>query len=185
MMAPSVVYSDPVYTWKDESGVVHYSNARTNKSARPVDLPEIMRGEVKLTKKQGSTCAKHGGMNCHAGPDEDGSVICYDGHRESTERFRFRCTAPKLEIADVGEPKQDGSFSVFVRNSKAVLAMNPKVTFKLDRDREVKLRGPPEIDAYGVGEFIYRSDGDKPFLDSVSARPRPSQLQISCANCAE
>lgn len=32
-------------------------------------------------------CSWHDGVNCNAGPDQDGSVICNDGWRESSVRF--------------------------------------------------------------------------------------------------
>src|SRR3989344_8470697 len=33
------------------------------------------------------TCSWHGGINCAAGADWDGSAICNDGWRDSTERY--------------------------------------------------------------------------------------------------
>lgn len=33
-------------------------------------------------------CSGHGGVNCAAGPDSDGSVICNDGWRDSSVRYR-------------------------------------------------------------------------------------------------
>ena len=35
------------------------------------------------------TCSWHNGVNCGAGPDWDGSTICNDGWRDSTEQFYF------------------------------------------------------------------------------------------------
>ena len=33
------------------------------------------------------TCSYHGGVNCIAGMDDDGSTICNDGWRDSDELF--------------------------------------------------------------------------------------------------
>lgn len=35
-------------------------------------------------------CSNHGGVNCSAGPDTDGSVICNDGWKDSTITYRCR-----------------------------------------------------------------------------------------------
>lgn len=32
-------------------------------------------------------CSGHGGVNCAAGPDSDGSVICNDGWRDSSVQY--------------------------------------------------------------------------------------------------
>lgn len=45
------------------------------------------------------TCSSHGGVNCHFGPDGDGSAICNDGWRDSTENYSdtnvcFQCVNP-------------------------------------------------------------------------------------------
>lgn len=33
-------------------------------------------------------CSGHGGVNCSAGPDSDGSVICVDGFRDSSVQYQ-------------------------------------------------------------------------------------------------
>ena len=33
------------------------------------------------------TCSSHGGVNCNIGPDWDGSAICNDGWRDSSEAY--------------------------------------------------------------------------------------------------
>ena len=34
-------------------------------------------------------CSDHGGVNCDAGPDTDGSVVCNDGWTGSTVQYHF------------------------------------------------------------------------------------------------
>lgn len=36
-------------------------------------------------------CAQHLGVNCHAGKDTDGSVICYDGWKDSGCSYSSVC----------------------------------------------------------------------------------------------
>lgn len=33
-------------------------------------------------------CGEHGGVNCPAGPDADGSVICADGYRDTSLKYQ-------------------------------------------------------------------------------------------------
>jgi len=168
-----------VYKWEDGSGVIHYSNKAPRAGLKPVQLPPITRGEVKLSQRKLETCDKHGGINCQLGPDTDGSVICYDGFRGAVSRYRFSCTAPKLEVADVSDLKDDGSFSVFVRNSKSVTAREPEVFFKQPEGREVKLKGPTTVEAFGLAEFVYQSAG-RPV---ITQKPTIEHLSLACANC--
>lgn len=174
--------ADKVYKWKDERGVTHFSNKSTNNpEAKIAKLPEINRGEFKLVEQQVATCDGHGGIDCSAGPDTDGSVICYDGFQGAITRYRFSCNSPKLEIAEVGDLEEDGSFSVFVRNSKSVAANKPALYVKPPEGRELPLAGPDQIDAYDVGEFRFIGDDNQ----TVTLRKKPTiaQLQLTCANC--
>lgn len=168
-----------IYKWQDENGVTHYSSQPRDGKASLADLPPIMRAEMKLPNTQLVTCEQHGGVNCGAGPDSDGSVICYDGFKGASARFRFTCTTPKLGISEIGEINQQRGFSVFLRNSKGVEAQKPKVVLELDDGRKVPLSGPDRVDAYGVAEFIY----DASVFGALDDRPNPGKLTISCLNC--
>ncbi|MDC0358119.1 DUF4124 domain-containing protein [Oligoflexia bacterium] len=168
----------PVYKWEDSEGTVHFSSKAPGPNAKPAELPEISRGEVKLTKRALVSCGSHGGINCQAGADQDGSVICYDGFKGASARYRFSCNSPKLEIAEISDTRE-GTFSVFVRNSKSVDASKPAVLFKLETGRRVKLSGPEEIEAFGLAEFKYESDGNNLLIGKVSL----AQLDLTCANC--
>ncbi|RIL10248.1 MAG: hypothetical protein DCC75_04780 [Proteobacteria bacterium] len=171
----------PIYKWQDEQGVIHYSTKPNASNAKPADLPPITRGDVKLAQIRLVSCDGHGGINCKLGADSDGSVICYDGFRGATARYRFSCNSPKLEVSDISGPEDDGTFKVFVRNSKSVTAEEPAVVFKPSQGQGVKLKGPKEVEAFGMAEFIY-----SPQLDSTGAASEPptyAQLDITCANC--
>lgn len=172
-------HADSVFKWQDDDGLVHYSTKPPHKGAEPVALPRITRGEVKLTTRKLISCKEHGEINCQAGPDSDGSVICYDGFRGASPLFRFSCTAPKLEISDISNLDDKGGFTVFVRNAKSVAASKPAVLFKPDSGQEVKLEGPENIDAFGVAEFIYKAKTSGEMKD----KPTLAQLNLTCANC--
>lgn len=169
-----------VYKWEDSSGGIHYSNKPPSKSAKPAELPPIMRGEVKVPVKKLVTCEQHGGVNCKLGPDKDGSVLCYDNFRESNERYTFVCNSPKLEISDISEVDENGAFTVFVRNTKSVAANEAALIFKLPSGKQEKLKGPREIDAFGIGEFGYEGGDPK---EIIREQPTIADLTITCANC--
>ncbi len=169
----------PIYKWVGKDGVTHYSSKPLTKEAKEADLPPIMRADVKIGAQKLVTCDKHGGVNCSAGADRDGSVVCYDGFREASNRFRFTCTAPKLEIADIADPAKDGSFKVFVRNSKSVTADKPALSYSPPEGGAVLLNGPDSIDPFGMAEFTYLPRPGQEVIE----KPQVAQLSVSCANC--
>ncbi|MBN8548391.1 MAG: DUF4124 domain-containing protein [Deltaproteobacteria bacterium] len=169
-----------VYKSTDKDGNVVYSSKPPAKGAKPADLPPIMRGEVKLVEQKLTTCDKHGGVNCPAGPDSDGSVICLDGFKEASARFRFTCNSPKLEISDISEIAPDGTFTVFVRNTKSIAAQKPLITYKSSDEKDVKIKGPESIDAFGVAEF-HSTLAEKDRL--ALKRLTMADLSLTCSNC--
>jgi hypothetical protein len=188
-VSPTPCDAQHVYRWEDASGKVHYSSKPPRKNAKPAELPQIMRAEVKLPKVAAVSCETHGGINCQSGSDADGSVICFDGFRDASTRFQFACSAAKLEISDISEVGLDGDFSVFVRNAKSVVAQQPTATFRIlsktGEKIEVPLVGPSSIDAFGIAEFTFSGKTGDPRLAALalSAKPEKKQFQIGCANC--
>ena len=175
-----------VYKWEDEKGNVHYSNTPPEKGAKPVDLPKIMKAEVKIPKEALVSCDGHGGINCEAGADDDGSVICYDGFKEAASRFRFSCSGAKLEIANISDLKKDGSFTVYVRNKKNVAAQKVSVAFKASTGKDIKLKGPDVVESLGTGDYVYSpggiADQNKGDIDLID-KPDAGQLSVNCSNC--
>lgn len=177
----SLASADSVYRWTDDAGVVHYSSKPVHAGHEPADLPKIMKGDVKLTAATLVSCEPHGGVDCQAGADSDGSVICYDGFKNASPRFRFTCNSPKLELSDVSEPSKQGGFTVFIRNSKTVAAKKPTVSYAFPDGRNFPLEGPAEIAPLGVGEFIFKA----PPGVAVSEKPTFAQLNVTCENCGK
>ena len=172
--------ASPVYKVTGKDGKVTYSSKPPTKDAKPAELPQIMRGEVKLVEQKLSTCDKHGGVNCPAGPDSDGSIICLDGFKGAAARFRFTCNSPKLEISDISEIAPDGTFTVFVRNTKSVAAQKPVVAYKNTEDKDVKIQGPETIDPFGVAEF----HSTLPEKDRLALkRLTMADINLTCSNC--
>ncbi len=168
-----------VYKWVDSEGVVHYSSEKEMPDAEPADLPRINRGELKLGHLKLVSCDSHGGIDCQSGPDEDGSVICLDGFKESSAIYRFTCNSPKLKIANISKLDESGLFTVNIRNSKSVLAKNTTVYVELPEKGEVELSGPKEIDAYGAGEFKLAEQ----YTAILTLQPTIADIRVDCANC--
>jgi hypothetical protein len=171
--------ADDVYRWVDKAGLVHYTSKPPTKDSKPADLPPLLREGARPVKIELASCDKHGGVNCQAGPDKDGSVICLDGFTEATARFRFTCNSPKLQVSEISELDKDGQFRVTVRNTKSVQADKPVVAFNLPSGEKVNLDGPSKIEPYGNGDFVF-----KPKNKAVLAsKAKPEQLVLSCFNC--
>ena len=60
----------------------------------PADLPGVNGPWCFITCSAAGACANHGGVNCMAGADVDGSVICRDSYRDSPEMYDCPATAP-------------------------------------------------------------------------------------------
>lgn len=172
--------ADQVYRWEDENGVVHYSSEPPEIDAKPADLPRITRGRLGLKSQLFETCDKHGGINCQSGADLDGSVICTDGFRDTPTRFRFHCNSPKLDVADIGNIKNNGDFSILIRNARSVAAEKPEIILRLNQSSAgIILSGPKKIEPFEVGEFVYRASEH----GTIDQKPRPDQVTVTCLNC--
>lgn len=166
-----------IYKWTDKDGITHYSsNKAANPKANLAKLPKINHGEVDLGKYKLKTCNNHGGIDCQAGVDKDGSVICYDGFRGAAARYRFSCSTPKLELT--ASDLKDGKYIVSIRNAKAVIAKQMSVSARLQDGSKVTLSGPKSIGAYGIEDYVFELDRDKQNEKLDSA-----QISIMCSNC--
>ncbi|MCO6431264.1 MAG: DUF4124 domain-containing protein [Deltaproteobacteria bacterium] len=184
------VCADKVYKRVDKDGVVHYSTKPSGPESKVADLPPIMRGELKLPESQMLSCGSHGGIDCTAGPDRDGSVVCLDGFRDSAQRFSFSCSAPKLQIVEITPVEHDGSFAVRLRNAKPVAAQKTSVTVTMPDSSTVTLNGPEEVGGFDAAEFRYEPTPaererllSNPSLLGLAFRPGLEHVTVNCANC--
>jgi len=175
----SYSFAEDIFKWTAEDGVVHYSTKQADPKARLAELPKITHGDYKLGKATGITCDKHGGINCQAGADADGSVICYDGFDSAVARFTFMCGSPKLRLSDISGPDEIGHISVFVRNERSVPAKEPVVNFTNSEGATLKLKGPTQIEPYQMAEFTMISGA----LAKSKQKPDENQFSVTCTNC--
>lgn len=180
LIAPACGWSAPQIYKIERDGKIEFSSTPPEAGATPAALPSIGRWKLDNTKIQSKTCADRGGIDCLAGADSDGSVICRDSFKDSLQRFAFECTTAKLEIVALSEIDSSGGFSVTVRNTRAVAARGSSLTFKPQRfEKGNRLQGPEEIEGFGVVEFTFYP----PSPLGLKIRPRVSHLLISCENC--
>jgi len=180
-VSTSAAHAAPVYTWTDDQGVTHYASKPTHQSAKPAELPEITRGEVKLSKVDLVSCDKHGGIDCQSGADTDGSVLCYDGFRGASARFLFTCKTAKLELADVSEVQDNGAFKAFIRNKKPVAANKVSVIYETIEGAKLALTGPADIEPFGMAEYAFAPQVGRSV--EIPSKPTIAELTMSCANC--
>ncbi|MDZ4786877.1 MAG: hypothetical protein SGJ02_12460 [bacterium] len=176
----SNITAEEIYKWISEDGVAHYSNKKVAEpKAQLANLPKLNKGDFKVGSVNGMTCDKHGGINCQAGPDVDGSVVCIDGFAGAVAPFKQNCSSAKLKISDISAPDTLGRIKVFVRNNKSVAAKTPALIFTSNEGAKLKLKGPDEIAPYEMAEFSMISSA----LAKNNETPTESQFSISCANC--
>ena len=173
---PPFSHADGIYKWTDEKGKTHYSSKAPAPGATPVSLPPVKKESFTTGRGLPQSCNNHGGINCAAGPDADGSVICLDNFRDAVNRFNFSCLEARLDIAEVKEKTAGTEYSVFVRNTSGVEVQSPSVTYESQYREKIELSGPPKIDPYGVGEFRLNI---RPGL----SKPAAANLTVSCLNC--
>jgi hypothetical protein len=171
--------AEGIFKWTDESGTTHYTTDEKAPGFQKAELPEINRADVKLVTEPLLSCDGHGGIDCNAGPDKDGTVICGDGFTEANPIFRFSCSSPSLKIAELLDKLEDGSVKVLVRNSKSVAATKPQVLVREGSGKETVFAGPEEIAPFGVGEFILSPDKAKEVKQLLTM----ARIRVSCTNC--
>lgn len=142
-------FADEIFRWTDQDGQVHYSTQKSDTNASAAELPplekENLDEKIKLIKQDTPrNCLSHGGVDCAAGPDDDGSVICIDGFRGAILPHRFRCREAKLksELSLVYEGEDNG-----VAHSTFIARQNRN---KRLREVRVTVRNETEIEAFGV-----------------------------------
>lgn len=171
--------AEEIYQWTDSNGVTHFSTKKSSTDAKKAELPDIMKAEVKVPKDLLLTCSTHGGIDCQAGADQDGSVVCSDGFRDSSERHIFSCKSTKIDVAEISNPDPNGKITVFVRNKKGALAEGVAVTYVSKTEKRIPLEGPEIIEGFKVAEYylpgLYLNDG--------TIKPEKSQLEVKCTNC--
>lgn len=168
ILALQELRADPIYRAKDEKGNIFYTSKPKSADAKPADLPKLIKAPSPDSKPSGTTCIGHGGVNCQAGADSDGSVICYDNFKESLQRFVFSCSAAKLAIIPESQTRAAGEFTVVVRNKSSVAAKG----IKISGPRSVILEGPAEISPHDSASYKTKHDINK-----------NAQFQINCDNC--
>ncbi len=172
----SVSQGQEIFKSTDDQGKVTYSSRPSTAGSTPAKLPRIAKVPMKLEKNLPSTCTMHGGINCAAGADADGSVICFDGHKDAVSRYNFSCRQARVEIADVKEKTRNVEYVVYVRNSTGIQADSPLLIYMLPRNERREIKGPAAIAPYGVEEFTVERGAYDPAVNATN-------LSATCNNC--
>lgn len=172
----SVCQAQGIYRSTDNQGKVTYSSKPSGAGSTPARLPKIAKVPMKLEQNAPSTCTLHGGINCAAGADADGSVICFDGHRDAVSRYNFSCRQARVEITEVKEKTPGAEYIVYVRNSTGIQADSPLLLYMLPRSERREIKGPGAIAPYGVEEFTVTRGPLDPAVNTTN-------LSATCNNC--
>lgn len=201
--------ADEIYTWTDESGQVHFSTEPRTPEAKKAELPQLHREDLdeKIQDIRGSTppnCHNHGGVDCSRGRDDDGSVICLDGFRDSMLPYRFSCLEARLRASELSlldrnqevigtinknfklsgaEALEAGEMTLLLtlRNNSSVEAFGVSVLLRTPGGSTIAAAGPEKVEPFGVAEYQL----------ALSALPERLPLdrlarldfKVRCTNC--
>jgi hypothetical protein len=168
-----------IYTWTDASGVTHFSTTQATENAKPAKLPPLQKEKFDLADIKLKTCDAHGGIDCSKGADTDGSVICLDAFDGAAARYQFHCLAAQLTVNEVNFDPKAQVLSVYVRNTKGVLAEKPLVFYTTPQRERVTLQGPTEIAAHGGELFELKGAA----LKGITKAPSSGEFEVRCDNC--
>lgn len=194
--------AEQIYRWVGADGQVHYSTEPHPEGA-PAALPEIKHenSEQRIKSIRQSTptnCEKHDSVDCQAGPDTDGSVICMDGYRDAVLVFQNHCAQARLKS---DKPKVFGEkneiltatsapvslngaqrIEVSVRNLASVKASGVEVTVSFPRlPFPIHASGPGEVDSYGFAEYTADLSPARTYLSAQNLKKM--RVTIRCSNC--
>lgn len=204
MYSSELVLAQSIYVWTDEEGHKHYSTTPDHPGSVPSNLPQIQRENIekniqKLKAETPPSCDKHGGVDCSAGADSDGSVICRDDYRNAKLPFRFECLEARLKseffLKVEGEEKRvkhsqrlgeklQGKviqeIYLSTRNLSGVQAFGIKAEIRIAGRAPYPLQGPETIDAYGQSDYLVPPEA----LTGTNLRDiEQARYKISCTNC--
>ncbi|MCB0358831.1 MAG: DUF4124 domain-containing protein [Bdellovibrionales bacterium] len=208
LLAHSALAGD-IYTWTDSEGRVHFSTSPHSPGAKRADLPELQHEDLdeKIQAIRESTppnCLDHGGIDCSAGPDSDGSVVCLDGFREALLPHRFACSEADLSVTEVFIVDNDGqvvseleradalapvadeqwknyALVLSLRNNSAVAAAGMEVAFALPGREFSPATGPEGVPAYGAAEYRLPLAGLKNLVNLRQIAK--TDYKVRCTNC--
>jgi len=200
--------SEEIYRYTDGQGNVYYSTKPKNPGDQPAALPQIKKenlGERLADIKEDTpvSCDNRGGVDCSAGSDSDGSVICSDGFRNSDVPFQLHCLIAQLkvdrfELSDAkGEtvpvtedfklptaslPKDITALELSLRNTSKIEAQGVSVTFYFPEiHRSFEATGPDSVPSYGVGDYTLPLSVLSNAIGSW--RTFKSRYKVYCTNC--
>lgn len=177
---PTLAHTERIYRHVGEDGTVSYSSEQPLPGLAPVELPKIEKKEMRPSQAFIQSCRAHGGTNCQAGADSDGSVICFDGYRKSLAQYDEHCGGTRIQVTEIRRRPSDGAFLVTLRNSRSVAAEKVKIIWKNDTE-ELPLLGASTLPAFGVEDYVL-------LFDHLPARLRPREIKkedmrVHCDNC--
>ncbi len=194
LISSSFLIAEDVFKWVDDEGNIHYSNNSQDSQGTKAELPELEKSDFKdrleeLNSISNQTCIKRGGVNCEAGKDGDGSVICLDGYKDSSEEFQALCTEVRLQ-SSINLPENRSRkrltimpLTVIVRNNSAIIAEDVRVEVSLLKALNLSVReklileGSKNIPAFGISEYTFTG---KTFDERIL---RKGNISTSCKNC--
>ena len=205
LSTPLFAEENNIYRHVDETGKVTYSTTELPNSEQATSLPEIQKENIDkkidgLLSAIPENCEKHGGIDCPAQADNDGSVICLDGFRDAELPYRFHCLEANLQIFSftlsdienkpipfkpikpfVNQAPKAGLLQISIRNNSNVDATRVKVFINKTWREKIFALGPEVIKSYEVQDYSFNIQELKA-LDRTFAINKGT-VKIECVNC--
>jgi hypothetical protein len=194
-LAMKITHAEPISSWTDEMGVRHFSSKKDKNAKEATQLPEIEKYDIDssietLEEVSKKTCINRGGVDCEAGPTDQGNVICADGFKGSIEKYKGTCTEIKL-VSSIDIPEKSHASKLFktipiavtVRNESRIEAegviVKARFLESLESERRIEylLEGPDKIPAFGIAHYTFSGR-------LIDARiVRRGTTSVTCLNC--
>lgn len=149
-----------------------------------MDLPPIARENIdqKISQIKAETpenCFKHAGVNCAAGADSDGSVVCNDGYRGAILPYNFNCLEANLQVLGFEIPAS-GTIRITVQNKSDVAARQVEIFSALTwQGEKVRALGPEQIPPNALEDYEFRGER---WTEAEVGNIR-KYLKLLCENC--
>lgn len=149
-----------------------------------MDLPPIARENIdqKISRIKAETpdnCFKHAGVNCAAGADSDGSVVCNDGYRDAILPFNFSCLEASLQVLGLEIPTAR-TIRITVQNKSDAEARQVEIFSTLSwQGEKIRAMGPEKIAPNALEEYEFRGEH---WTEAEVGNIR-KYLKLLCENC--
>ncbi len=100
------------------------------------------------------TCSWHNGVNCSVGSDADGSVICNDGWRDSSEKYASIASCQQMSCTESELRKLQSDYNVYDLQDQIFSIQNQIIIINANLQEEIaEIQSKPVSRQYMMGQI--------------------------------